>query len=195
MNKNKALFLDRDGVVTNIHIRNGKAYSPTSFSDFKILDNVKEALIQSKKMGFLNIIVTNQPDVANKKISLGTLNKMHSFLREKLFIDDIFTCLHSDFDKCNCRKPLPGMLIEARNKWKIDFSKSYLVGDRWRDIGAAQAVGCKSFFIDHNYSEERPHLPYYKANSLEDAVKKIDDPFGKGDLVVCREHKLNVLLT
>src|ERR1700722_3095837 len=172
--KNKALFLDRDGVVNKTHIREGKSYPPTSLEEFVFLDGVREALILSKKMGFLNIIVTNQPDVATGKQSLDNVNLIHEYIKKNLIVDDIFVCLHSDFDKCVCRKPLPGMLLSASEKWQIDLDKSFLVGDRWRDISAAQTAGCVGFFIDYRYNEQRPNFPYHPVASLLEAVYEID---------------------
>jgi D-glycero-D-manno-heptose 1,7-bisphosphate phosphatase len=170
----KALFLDRDGVINKAYLLEGKPYPPSRLEDVVFLEGVKESLALSKKMGFLNIIVTNQPDVATGKQSLDIVNQIHGFIKKSLTVDDIFVCLHSDLDKCSCRKPLPGMLISAREKWQIDFSKSYLVGDRWRDIEAGQAVGCIGFFIDYGYKERRPAPPYHTVVSLEDAVNKMN---------------------
>lgn len=172
--ENKALFLDRDGVINKAFIYGGRPYPPSKLEEVTILDGVKEALILSKKMGFLNIIVTNQPDASTGKQDIGTIHEIHTLIKKSLPIDDIFVCFHLGVDNCSCRKPLPGMLFSAQEKWKIDFSKSFLVGDRWRDIGASQAVGCKSFFIDYNYQEKRPDLPYDTVSSLREAVERIN---------------------
>lgn len=171
--KNKAIFLDRDGVINKAYVREGKPYPPSKIDELVILDGVKDSLNLSKKLGFLNIIVTNQPDIGTGKQSREELNQIHEHIKRTLTIDDIFVCIHVDFDHCLCRKPLPGMLVEAQKKWKIDFEKSFLIGDRWRDIGAAQAVGCKGFFIDRGYNEPRPAFPYHEASSLREAVHEI----------------------
>lgn len=171
--RNKALFLDRDGIINKAYVREGKPFPPYNLEELVLLAGVKEALQVSKEMGFLNIIVTNQPDIATGKQSLEMMEKIHTFIIQRILIDDIFVCLHTDFDKCSCRKPLPGMLLSAKEKWQIDFSKSFLVGDRWKDIEAAQAVGCESFFVDYNYNERVPSAPYHRVTSLGEAVKKI----------------------
>lgn len=171
--KNKAIFLDRDGVINKTSVREGKPYPPSNIEELIILDGVQDSLHLSKKLGFLNIIVTNQPDIGTGKQSLEALAQIHEHIKKTLTIDDIFVCIHVDFDQCSCRKPLPGMLFAAQEKWQIDFEKSFLIGDRWRDIGAAQAVGCESFFIDYGYNEQRPALPYRTASSLKEAVHKI----------------------
>ncbi len=171
--KNKAIFLDRDGVINKAYMRNGKSYPPSNIEELIVLDGVQDALHLSKKMGFLNIIVTNQPDIGMGKQSLEDLDKIHEHIKKTLTIDDIFVCIHVDFDHCACRKPLPGMLVSAQEKWQIDLRKSFLVGDRWRDIGAAQAVGCKGFFIDYGYNEQRPAFPYHTVSSLKEAIHEI----------------------
>lgn len=173
--ENKAIFVDRDGVINNVYIREGKSYPPYTLQELFLLEGVKDAFQMSKDMGFLNIIVTNQPDIANGKQSIEMMEKIHDFIKERVPIDDIFVCLHADRDQCLCRKPLPGMLLSAQEKWHINFKKSFLVGDRWRDIGAAQAVGCESFFVEYNYQEQRPSPPYYAVTSLKEAVEKISN--------------------
>jgi D-glycero-D-manno-heptose 1,7-bisphosphate phosphatase len=178
--KNKAIFLDRDGVINKAYVRKGKSYPPSNVKEFIVLDGVQEALNLSKKMGFLNIIVTNQPDITTGKQSLENLGKIHESIKKTLTIDDIFVCIHVDSDNCSCRKPLPGMLMSAKEKWQLDFGKSFLVGDRWRDIGAAQAACCESFFIDYEYNEKRPTLPYRSVSSLREAVHEIYSLTKKG---------------
>ncbi|EKE09302.1 MAG: Histidinol phosphatase [uncultured bacterium] len=169
----RALFLDRDGVINRALIREGKPYAPINLEEFFLIEGVEEALITSKKLGFLNIIVTNQPDVSTGKQSLTTLNQIHDFIKRSLPIDDIFVCLHSNAEKCSCRKPSPGMLFAAQKKWNLNLEKSFLVGDRWRDVGAAQAGNCPCFFIDYGYKEQKPKLPYTRVSSLKEAVQLI----------------------
>ena len=169
----RALFLDRDGVINQTFMREGKSYPPSSLEDFSFLDGVKEALLLSKELGFLNIIVTNQPDVATGRQSLEKLTQIHDFILSELPMDDIFVCLHSEADACSCRKPLPGMLFAAKERWDLDLERSFLVGDRWRDVGAAHAGKCPCFFIDYGYKEQKPSLPYTVVSSLKEAVQRI----------------------
>jgi len=170
-----ALFLDRDGVINKAYVKDGKSYPPSTLEEFIFLDRVKEALLLSRSLGFLNILVTNQPDVGEGRQSLEVVNKMHEVGQKNLPIDDIFVCTHVDLDYCVCRKPLPGMLIAAAEKWQIDLKRSFLVGDRWRDVGAAHAVGCEAFFVDYGYDEQRPSSPYHVVTSLYEAVGQIRD--------------------
>lgn len=173
LESNRALFLDRDGVINKVCIRDGKSYPPATLNEFVFIEGVRDALILSKQMGFLNIIVTNQPDVGTGVQTAAVLAEMHDLIKTDLTVDDIFVCTHSEDNQCGCRKPLPGMLISAAKKWNIDLQSSYLVGDRWRDIGAAQAAGCASFFIDYGYREQRPNQPYQTVHSLYEAVQMI----------------------
>ena len=175
MAERRALFLDRDGVVNKAYVREGKPYPPQTFEELVILEGVKDALILSRELGFLNIIVTNQPDVGTGKQSLERVKRLHEEIKKTLTIDDIFVCLHADVEGCLCRKPLPGMLIDAAQKWQINLKKSALVGDRWRDMGAAQAGGCEGFFIDYGYEEQKPCQPYHRVTSLREAVQKISE--------------------
>ena len=137
--------------------------------------DVDQAILQLRNFGFFCIVITNQPDVARGKTSIKTVESMNQFLLKRLAIHEIISCYHDDHENCNCRKPKPGSLIAAALKYNIDLSKSFMVGDRWRDIEAGQNAGCKTFFIDYQYNEKQPSNPTYKVASLPDAVKIILD--------------------
>jgi D-glycero-D-manno-heptose 1,7-bisphosphate phosphatase len=98
---------------------------------------------------------------------------MHERLRNELALDDIKVCCHDDADACQCRKPKPGMLLEAARELSIDLEQSFMVGDRWRDVEAGQAAGCATFFIDYGYGEKRPEPPYIAVKSLAEASRQI----------------------
>lgn len=149
----KAVFLDRDGVINKVIIIDGKPFSPRRLEEFIVLDGVTNVLEKIKKEGFLNIVITNQPDIARHLISLDNIDKMHRFIKENLPIDDIFMCAHDDKDNCNCRKPKPGMLFEAAKKWSIDLKSSFLVGDQERDIKAGENAACTTILIDYPYNK------------------------------------------
>ncbi len=143
----------------------------------EILKGVGDALASLRHAGFLNIIVTNQPDVATGKLKLETVEAMHRRLRNELALDDIKVCRHGDADRCECRKPKPGMLLQAAREFGIDLKQSFMVGDRWRDVAAGQAAGCANFFIDYGYGEKRPEPPYIAVKSLVEASSRILDEF------------------
>jgi D-glycero-D-manno-heptose 1,7-bisphosphate phosphatase len=163
------VFLDRDGVINRAVVRNGKPYPPDSVEELEVLPGVEKAIRDLHNAGFLIIVVTNQPDVATGIQSLEVVETMHRKLRETLLIDDIKVCYHTDADACACRKPKPGMLLDAARDRDIDISRSFLVGDRWGDISAGHAAGCFTFFIDYCYQERVPENPDAVVHSLEEA--------------------------
>ena len=170
---NKAIFLDRDGVINHAIVKDGKPYPPISLKDFKIIDGVKESLDLLKASNFFLIIVSNQPDVARGIIPKKEVIVINSFLHKNLPIDEILTCYHDDSDFCECRKPKPGSLFNAAVQLNLDLKKCYMVGDRWRDIEAGRSAGCKTIFIDYNYKEKQPDFYDFRALNLIEAVKFI----------------------
>jgi D-glycero-D-manno-heptose 1,7-bisphosphate phosphatase len=164
---NKAIFIDRDGVVNKAIIRNGKPLSPQTFKEFIVLDKVNEALEIFKSLNLLTIIVTNQPDIKTKKQKLKDLNYTHQWILNNMNVDDIYSCFHDDDDNCNCRKPNIGMLIKASKKYQVDLEESYIIGDRWKDVKCGQIANCKEiFFIDYEYEEIKPVGKFKTVTSL-----------------------------
>jgi len=165
-----AVFLDRDGVINVNEVRGGKPYAPTRLEDFLFLPGVKEATRRLKDAGFLLVVVTNQPDIANGITRQDTLDAMHALLRNKLPIDDIRICYHTDADGCDCRKPKPGMLLAAAAEHGIDLARSYMVGDRWRDVAAGKTAGCATILVEYDYDEPEPDSPDAVVGSLSAAA-------------------------
>ena len=170
---NKAIFLDRDGVINRGFVREGKSYAPLKIEDFKLLPYVKESIEKLINNGFLIIVVTNQPDISDGLLSQEVLDLMHNKLKEKLAVTDIFFCPHSKNENCECRKPKSGMIIAAAKKYKINFPKSFLVGDRASDIEAGRRVGCRLIFINRNYQEPKPISQEKTVNNLRTATNYI----------------------
>ncbi len=173
-----AVFLDRDGVINEVSIRDGRPFSPRRFDDFKLIDGVKAVLGAFRKNGFANIIVTNQPDIARGLMEQGELDRMHGLIREKLPVDDIFACPHDDKDNCECRKPKPGMLLAAAKKWGADLSRSFMIGDSWRDVGAGRAAGCTTILVDRPYNQDADSN--FRANDLSSTLAVILEDQKKG---------------
>jgi D-glycero-D-manno-heptose 1,7-bisphosphate phosphatase len=170
----RALFLDRDGVINRSLIRNGKPFAPTLLADFEFLPGVQVALSLLKDVGLMNIVVTNQPDISTGKIDSEQFRLIQEHCFSELKIDDIKFCPHIESDHCDCRKPLPGMIVAAAQEYGIDITQSYMIGDRWRDIECGQAAGCRTnFFIDYGYSEKKPEPPYTIVHNLSEAVQII----------------------
>tara|TARA_B110001454_G_C12609668_1_gene388124 strand:+ start:204 stop:779 length:576 start_codon:yes stop_codon:yes gene_type:complete len=170
----KAIFLDRDGTLNKAYIENGLPISPSSLNKFKIIKGVKKSINRLKKLNFLCILITNQPDVFRGKISKKTVVKMNSYIKKKIKLDDMFVCYHDNEHNCNCRKPKPGLLVKASKKWKIDLNKSFMIGDRWKDILAGKKVGCKTIFINNNYKNDKKVKADFTFKSLLKAVNKIE---------------------
>jgi len=168
-----AVFLDRDGVINRSDIRDGKPFAPTTLEGFDILPGVQGALSALNDAGFKIIVTTNQPDVKKGIVDKAVVEAMNDRLRQSLAIDDIKVCYHVNEDLCDCRKPKPGMLVEAAVEWGIDLEKSFMVGDRWGDVEAGKAAGCRTIFIDHQYTEKRPDAPDFTAHSLVEAATLI----------------------
>jgi D-glycero-D-manno-heptose 1,7-bisphosphate phosphatase len=168
----RCIFLDRDGVINASVERDGRLVSPTSLADFRIFSDVDAAIRSLRHRGFLVIVVTNQPDVATGRIKQETVEAMHAVLRDRLAVDDILVCYHVDNDDCQCRKPRPGMLLDAARRYDIDLASSYLVGDRWRDILAGDAAGCFTILVAGG-DNELSVTPGLVVNSLSSAAEFI----------------------
>ena len=169
----RGVFLDRDGVINRAIVRAGKPYAVQSLEDFEILPGVADALARLRAAGFVNVVITNQPDVRTGKLPRTVVEAMHAQLLKNLPIDAVRACFHVDSDGCDCRKPKPGMILDAARELGIDLAHSFLVGDRWRDIAAGQRARCKAFFIEHGYAEKKPEKPYVAVNSLPQAAQLI----------------------
>jgi D-glycero-D-manno-heptose 1,7-bisphosphate phosphatase len=169
------VFLDRDGVINKAIVRDGKPYPPSSLEELEITPGARQELERLKQLGFLLIVVTNQPDIGRGTQPRGVVDQMHAFLCRELPLDDIFVCPHGGGpERCNCRKPLPGLLLQAADRHDIDLNRSFMVGDRWRDIEAGHAAGCATIFLDFHYSEKGPAVdPAVTVSSLSDAVTYI----------------------
>ena len=154
-------------------VKKGKAYAPIRFKDFKIYKDSEKCIKKLKSHGFMTIVVTNQPDVGKKLISEETLRKMHTVLKKKTKISKIYTCIHTSEQKCKCRKPMSGMLIEAAKVDQINLKKSYMIGDRSMDILCGSRVGCKTIFINRNYKEKKPTKQIASVRNLMEATKCI----------------------
>jgi D-glycero-D-manno-heptose 1,7-bisphosphate phosphatase len=177
----RAVFLDRDGVLNQAMVRNRQPYSPQNLDDLKIIDGIPESLRTLKEAGYLLIGITNQPDVARGKQKRDVVESMHKALLSLLPLDDIFTCYHDDADKCSCRKPNPGLILEAASRYQIDPASSFMVGDRWRDIEAGHRAGCSTILIDYHYQErESAFPPEHRVSNFNEAVKIILK--NKGDI-------------
>jgi D-glycero-D-manno-heptose 1,7-bisphosphate phosphatase len=170
----KAVFLDRDGVLNSAIIKNNKPYPPSSLNELYIPDDVPRALAALKSAGFMLIGATNQPDVARGTTPQSLVEAINKKIIQICALDEMRVCYHDDKDQCECRKPLPGLLISAANDHAIDLGNSIMIGDRWKDIEAGQRAGCKTIWINQNYAEKSPEKsPDFTATALREAAEWI----------------------
>lgn len=155
----RAVFLDRDGVLNEALVKDRRPYPPSSLADLKIVPGAREALHRLKSAGFLLIVVTNQPDVGRGTTSAESVEEMNDVIRSELPLDAFYVCFHDGSENCDCRKPNPGLLRRAAHEWNIDLKQSFMVGDRWRDIDAGAAAGCRTVQVDYGYDERAPENP------------------------------------
>jgi len=153
MNKFPAVFLDRDGILNRAVIRDGKPYPPSRLDELEIPPGSLTSLSRLSDFGYVLIGVTNQPDVARGAQSREMVESFNALIQSKLPVQEIFVCYHDNVDNCDCRKPKPGLILQAAQKYGLDLANSWMVGDRWKDIAAGQAVGLKTIFVDYHYAE------------------------------------------
>jgi D-glycero-D-manno-heptose 1,7-bisphosphate phosphatase len=164
--KRRAVFLDRDGVINRALVRDGKPYPPATIDEVEVLPGVAEALARLRAAGFLLLVVTNQPDVARGSQRHEVVEAINGRLLAELPLDEFFVC-YEDGPDCPRRKPNPGLLLEAAAKYDIDLGRSFMVGDRWRDVEAGRRAGCRTVFLDYGYREQQPpHPPDWTTDSL-----------------------------
>jgi D-glycero-D-manno-heptose 1,7-bisphosphate phosphatase len=147
MSDRKAVFLDRDGVLNLAVYRDGKSYPPADAAAMTLAPGAAAAVAALRAAGYLCLCVTNQPDIARGNRSWENVGAMNARVKDELGLDAVYTCPHDNADRCNCRKPKPGMLLTAAAEWDIDLTQSWLVGDRPSDIAAGQAAACRAILI------------------------------------------------
>lgn len=175
MSLRPAVFLDRDGTLNVQIVRDGKPYPPDTLAEFRLYDGVAEGCARLKAAGFALVVATNQPDVGRGKQAQAVVESMHAHLQRLVpSLDLIQVCYHggdAHGQPCACRKPKPGMLLDATALLGLDLKRSWMVGDRWGDIDAGHAAGCRTVFIDHGYTERAPtHAPHFTIRTFPEAV-------------------------
>ncbi len=172
----KAVFLDRDGVLNRVVMSDGKPRSPRSLEQFQIADDAFEALRALHDAGYLLIVATNQPEVSRGIQTRDAIDAMHKRLRSTLPLDDIRVCFHDDADHCTCRKPQPGLLLDAGRDWGVRMEASYMVGDRGKDLEAGRRAGCKTILMRHDYNRESQDQADHCVSTLLEAARAITGP-------------------
>ena len=142
-----AVFIERDAILNEVKVGPKQQICPCTVEEFKVIRQNIEPLKQLKEAGLLLIATTNQTGVSRGTLTRRELDRMHDVLRRHFPLDDIMLCAHDESDRCPCRKPKPGLLIESAFKWKIDLDHSYVISDKWQDAEAARTAGCTSLLI------------------------------------------------
>jgi D-glycero-D-manno-heptose 1,7-bisphosphate phosphatase len=168
----RAVFLDRDGVLNRALTRDKRPYPPATPAEFELLPGVREACQRLKAAGFLLVVATNQPDVGRGTLRKEAVEELHAYLCRELPIDrvEVSYAAGGEIPPDAFRKPRPGMLVRAAGELGIDLRRSFMVGDRWRDIDCGHAAGCKTILIDYQYAEELHQLPDHRVTSLSEAA-------------------------
>ncbi|MDY0042782.1 MAG: HAD family hydrolase, partial [Desulforhabdus sp.] len=164
----KAVFLDRDGVINKVVMRKGKICSPRTVREFEWEDGVEQAVSMLKQYGYLVIVATNQPDIARSRMTRISLDTMTEKIYRSLSVDSVWVCPHDDTDGCGCRKPKPGMLLDAARVYGIDCGDSFMVGDTWKDMETGRAAKCKTILLDRPYNQRA--VCHYRVKNLLSAV-------------------------
>lgn len=160
--KCRAIFFDRDGVFNSMVERGNDFFvqgkkiersAPFYFTEFQLFDGVAEFLQQIGEKGFLRVLATNQPDITYGTMPPEEHEKIMSVVTA-LPLDDVYVCTHGRNDGCECKKPLPGMLMSAAQKLNIDLASSFMVGDSASDIKAGEAAGCTTIVVDRHYNQD-----------------------------------------
>lgn len=147
-----AVFLDRDGVINDVIHDGNSVRSPRVRDEFVLVSGAHAQIRRLSRAGFICVVVTNQPDVVRERLSVEDADWFTSRLKNELGIHAVYECRHDDIDGCRCRKPQPGMLLDAANDLDLDLRRSWLIGDRWVDIAAASAAGVRSILLDRAWS-------------------------------------------
>lgn len=170
----RGFFIDRDGVINRCQMHNGVSIPPKDLDSLQLLDGVEQAIEILKRTGIVPVVITNQPDVERGTQTRETVNQINRKIEVLTGITSFYVCYHDDASNCECRKPKIGMIKKASADLGIDIKRSYMIGDRWKDIATGQRAGVReSFFIDYAYSEKKPSQPYTLVKSLLEASLRV----------------------
>lgn len=170
----RVVFLDRDGVLNRAFPEGGTTRPPMSVAELELLPGVKEACERLRAAGFALVVVTNQPDVARGKQTRAAVDAINAQMQSELPLLDVFACFHDSADKCHCRKPKPGLILDAAAKHDLDVESAFLIGDRWSDVVAAHAAGCRAVLIETPFSHAERCRPDHTATDITAAAEWIE---------------------
>lgn len=167
--KRPAVFLDRDGTLNVQVVREGHPFPPAWPEDFRLFPDAAEACRRLKSVGFVLVVATNQPDVGRGTARQEDVEQMHRILKSWIpEIDRIEVCYDPGRgEPSRRRKPEPGMLLDAAEALSLDLARSWMIGDRWRDVDCGKRAGVRTVFIDRGYTEALRQAPDVTVTSLQ----------------------------
>lgn len=168
----QGVFIERDGVLNHARVERQHQVSPLTLDNFEVIKEAAPLLLKLKAAGFVLIATTNQPGLSCGYQSRRELDRMHELLRATFALDDIRVCPHGETDQCPCRKPKPGLLVEAAYDWKLNLDHSFVISDKWQDAEAARTVGCTSLLLQSPWLGSAVHRDFVLP-SLAAIVEKI----------------------
>lgn len=163
----KAIFFDRDGVINQVILRDNKPFPPLNLEELQFTEGIENVLQFCRKKNYLNIVVTNQPDAERGQVSKELIEEINDVIIKRLPIDKMYVCWDERDGISNLRKPKPGMILKAVQDFKINISNSFMIGDRWKDINAGHAAGCKTIFLENNYDEKLDIQPDFVIDNIQ----------------------------
>lgn len=144
----QAVFIERDGVLNRARVERQHQVSPLTLEEFHPEQKAIPLIKRLKTAGLIVIATTNQPGLSRGYQSRRELDRMHLLLRRTFDLDDLLVCPHDETDRCPCRKPKPGLLVEAAFTWHLDLDRSFVISDKWQDAEAARSAGCTSLLLE-----------------------------------------------
>jgi len=163
----KAVFFDRDGVINLTVFRKGAHRAPADLTEFAYVEGAKATLEALKARGYVLLVCTNQPDVSRGWQDKARVIEFHEKIERELPVSRVYACYHDEQHECVCRKPKPGMLVQGSEEFAIDLAQSWMIGDRWKDIDAGKAAGCRTVYLRHPHDSEPAHEPDHEIQRLE----------------------------
>src|SRR6267143_5744668 len=141
------VFIDRDGVLNMVRVDRQQQVCPVTLEEMHVNAAAVPFIAKLKAAGLVLIATTNQPGLSRGYQNRREMDRMHELLRKTFALDDFLVCPHDETDRCPCRKPKPGLLVEAAFKWHLDLDHSFVISDKWQDAEAARTAGCTSLLI------------------------------------------------
>ncbi|MDD2762709.1 MAG: HAD-IIIA family hydrolase [Opitutaceae bacterium] len=168
-----AIFLDRDGTLNAALVRDGKPYPPVATDELVLLPGVVEGCARLKAAGYVLVVATNQPDVGRGTLAKAAVEAIHARLCQLLPLDRVeVSYAHGrENPPSPFRKPAPGLLLRAARELGLDLRRSWMVGDRWRDVDCGKNAGCRTVFIDYGYDEALRASPDFTVRDFTGAVE------------------------